>query len=599
MNAESIIDADNPSVAVGEKPDAQNQVIEELKNDALSREQVEAFLFEIRNQPSWRREADKAADYYDGNQLSKETIETLQDRGQPPLISNLIKPTIDTVLGMEARTRTDWKVRPEDDGSSSDDLADALSLKLKHAEIESRADRAVSDAYAAQCKVGIGWIEVSRESDPFKCPYRVKYIHRREIAWDWRSEQPDLSDAKYLVRRRWLELDHAVAMMPQYASLFRMTVNAWAGFDPLVDSSTGLAQSWDIERDTKLSADDWRDIQRQRICLYEIWYRKWVRGYVMRLPTGSVIEADFNNQRHNEAIVAGAVKVGQATFQKVRLAWYAGPHFLYDIQSPFKHNCFPYIPFFGYREDLTGAPYGLIRAMISPQDEINARKSKMLWSLNSRRVITDGDAVKNHAQTAAEVSRPDAYIILDNKRNPNSQFRVEPGGDLAAQQFQVMQESKEEIAQTSGVHKPMMGQQSNAASGLAINSLTEQGQNTLAELNDNYRFARRLVGEQLFDLVKDDLSQGQSIVKIGEGKDQRVVVLNQSTMDNGTGQHIILNDVSRVKTKVVLDDIPSTPTFRAQQFQMLTEITKSLPENLQGLLLDFVLEASDMPKRRI
>ena len=581
-----------------DQPAQQTQDPEELENKPLPREQVEAFLFEIREQPAWRKEADKCADYYDGNQLSTETLAILEDRNQPPLISNLIKPTIDTVLGMEARTRTDWKVRPEDDGSVNDDFSDALSLKLKHAEIESRADRACSDAYAAQVKAGLGWVEVAREEDPFKCSYRVKYVHRREIAWDWRAEQSDLSDARYLIRRRWLDLEYAIAMMPQYADLFRMTMNAWSGFDPMIESNTGLARSLEIERDTKLSADDWRDMLRKRVCLYEIWYRKWVKGYVLRLPNGKVIEADFNNPRHNEAIVAGVVQITPATFQKVRLAWYVGPHFLYDIPSPYKHNFFPYVPFFGYREDLTGAPYGLVRAMLSPQDEINARKSKMLWSLNSRRVITDDDAVEDHAQTAEEISRPDAYIILSKNKKPNSQFKVEPGGELAAQQFQVMQESKDEIAQVSGVHKPMMGQQSDATSGIAINSLTEQGLNTLAELNDNYRYARRLVGEMLFELVKESLSQGQQVVKIGEGKNQKIVVLNQPAIDPETGEQIVLNDVQRVKTKVVLDDIPSTPTFRAQQFQLLTEITKSLPENLQGLLIDFVLEASDMPKRQ-
>jgi len=585
-------------VVMGEEPtDSTGQFSEDLENSALPRAQVETFLNEIKHQPHWRREADCAADYYDGNQLSPETVEKLKDRGQPPLVANLIKPTIDTVLGMEAKTRSDWRVRPEDDEECSDDLAEALSVKLKHAEIESRADRAISDAYAAQCKAGLGWVEVAREHDPFKCPYRVHYVHRREIFWDWRAEQPDLTDARYLVRRRWLEMDHAIALMPQYASLFRMTTGGWAGFDPLVEQDTQLVQSWEIERDTRITATDWRDIQRMRICLYEIWYRKWVRGYIMTLPNGTVMEVDFNNPRHNEAIVSGIAKVKQATFQKVRLAWYTGPHFLYDVPSPYKHNQFPYVPFFGYREDLTNVPYGLIRSMISPQDEVNARKSKMLWSLNSRRVVTDADAVLDHNRAASEVARSDAYIILNANRKPTSQFRVDTGGELASQQFQVLQESKQEIAEASGIHKSMQGQTSGATSGLAINSLVEQGLNTLAEINDNFRYSRRLVGEMLFDLVKQNLMQGPARVTIGEGKNKKVIQLNQQAIDEQTGQPFTLNDVAKVKAKVVLDDVPSSPTYRIQQLQMLTEITKSLPPQLQGFVVDFVIEATDMPGR--
>jgi hypothetical protein len=205
---------------------------DELSNTALPRERVEQFLFDLRHQPAWRKEADKACDYYDGNQLTADTVERLRDRGQPPLITNLIKPTIDTVLGMEAKSRTDWRVRPEDDNITNADTAEALSLKLKHAETESRADRVCSDAYAAQLKAGLGFVEVSRESDPLKYGYRVKAIHRREIFWDWCAEQYDLSDARYLIRRRWLDVDSAIAMMPQYAALFRHTTGGWASFDP-------------------------------------------------------------------------------------------------------------------------------------------------------------------------------------------------------------------------------------------------------------------------------------------------------------------------------------------------------------------------------
>lgn len=582
---------------IGEEPGKPEDIQEDLADTALPREKVEQFMFEIRLQPHWRRESDRCADYYDGNQLSPETIDTLKERGQPPLITNLIKPTIDTVLGMEAKSRSDWRINPEDDGYCSDDLSEALSVKLKHAEQESRADRAISDAYAAQMKAGVGWVEVAKERDSFKCPYRVRYVHRREIFWDWRSEQPDLSDSRYLIRRRWLELDHAISMMPQYANLFRMTLGGWAGFDPILEQSTNLARSFMIERDSRLEASDWRDVQRQRVCLYEIWYRRWVRGMAIKTPDGKAFEADFDNTAHQEAILYGGATVSEEIYEKIRLAWYVGPHFLYDIPSPYKHRNFPYVPFFGYREDLTGVPYGLIRSMLSPQDEINARKSKMLWLLNSRRAIADSDVVEDHNKTAQELARADAYIILNNNRKPNSGIQVEDGGNLATQQFQAMQEAKSEIEESSGIHKAMQGQSSSASSGLAINSLVEQGLTTLAEINDNYRYARRVVGEMLFELVKERIGTRPARVTLGEGEQKREIILNLPQTDPETGESVIANDVSRVQAKVVLDDIPSTPTFRMQQLQNLTELTKALPPQIQGAVVDFVVEATDLPNR--
>lgn len=585
-------------------PDAQpldpHGTPEELEDKPLSLAELESFLHDIKHQPNWRREADRCCDYYDGNQLSPDTVEKLKERGQPELITNLIKPNIDTCLGLEAKTRTDWIVRPEDDDIASSEVAEALSVKLKHAETESRADRACSDAYAAQLKAGIGWVEVARDTDPFNPNYRVGYVHRREIYWDWRSEKSDLTDARYLIRRRWLEIESAIALMPQYASLFRMTTTGWAGFDPVIEQDTQLVKSFFDERDTRLEATDWRDTQRQRVCLHEVWYRKWVKGYVMLLPNKRVVEFDLKNDNHCAAVLSGIVKVREAVFQRVRLAWYCGPHFLYDIPSPYKHRYFPYVPFFGYREDLTQAPYGLIRSMISPQDEVNARKSKQLWLLNSRRVIADSDAVVDHTATMAEVGRPDSYIILNQNRRPNSRFEIEVGADLAVQQGNAMIEAKTEINEASGIHKSMMGQTSSANSGVAISQLIEQGLNTLAEINDNYNFSRRLTGELLLSLLLEDLEGVQTAVRVGQGSSQRTIVLNQYVPDPNTGEMVLINDTTRVKARVVLDDIKSSPTYRMQVMTQLAEITKSLPPEAQAAMSDLWVEASDLPgKERV
>jgi hypothetical protein len=360
----------------------------------------------------------------------------------------------------------------------------------------------------------------------------------------------------------------------------------------MLSSGTGLARSFGLERDSRLDFTDWRDLERRRVCLYEVWYRKPVAGFVMTLPSGETVEVDLDNDQHTAAILQGA-RPRKAIFNRMRLAFYAGPHFLFDIPSPYKHKHFPYIPFFGKREDLTGAPYGLIRAMFSPQDEVNARKSKMLWLLNSRRVVADQDAVTDHEEAQKEVARPDAYIKLNPFRRPESRFDVEVGGEMANQQFQVMQESKIEIQQASGVHAPITGEPQSSQSGIAINSLIEQGITTLGEINDNYRYSRRLVGELLLELVKEDNSAPNIQIPIGEGDEQKIIILNEQRPDGTIG-----NDVRSVNVTVALDDLPSTPTFRAQLFAGMGEVLKSLPPEIQAALLDMYIENSGMPRAK-
>src|SRR3546814_17083988 len=120
-------------------------------------------------------------------------------------------------LGMEAKNRTDWRAGADDD--QWQDVAEALSAKMHEVERESQADRATSEGYAHQVKSGFGCVEVSRNSNPFEYPYRVKSIHRREIFWDWRSTQPDWSDARYVVRKRWFDTDPLPDFFPKPITL--------------------------------------------------------------------------------------------------------------------------------------------------------------------------------------------------------------------------------------------------------------------------------------------------------------------------------------------------------------------------------------------
>jgi hypothetical protein len=587
----------NDSSLVVDRATAANMAVRDKSDqDGLPWRTFETWMGDLRNQPAWRTLADKCADYYDGNQLTAAQLSEMETTGMAPIVANIVRPTIDVVLGMEAKTRQDWRV--QSDAGEFQDVAEAESFLLMEGERESKADRACSDAYAGQIKSGLGWVEVSRSMNPFEYPYRVRAVHRREIWWDWRAKEPDLSDARYLLRRRWVDLDELLAFFPDKADLIeqvgtgRITFNR---FDLTTEShSEALVDAHSRELRTTIDDLEWRDTERRMLCLGEMWYRTWHRGHVIKIG-GRIIPVDTSNPAIAAAIAYQKVKVKPAIYPKVRLAWWVGPHRLADTETPKKR--FPYVPFWGFREDRTGIPYGLIRPMIDPQDEYNARRAKLMWLLSAKRVFADSDALDENYNTfsdlAKEVNRPDAVIVLNPDRRTNSGVKVDTDHGLATQQFQVMKDAQELLQQTAGVYQAMMGNNGNASSGYAINSLVEQGATTLAEINDNYRYSRRMVGEMLMELIVEDIGGEPYEISVGEGKRAKTIVLNQPQPDGS-----ILNDVLRAGTKVTLADVPSTPSYRAQQLTMLGELTKSLPPQIQGTIIDFVIEATDLPKRR-
>ncbi|TJZ66814.1 portal protein [Chitiniphilus eburneus] len=576
------------------------------RDDGLGLPEFSGWLRELQEQPAWRARADRESDYYDGNQLDADILRRQREIGIPPAIEPLIGPTIDAVLGAEAKSRTDWRVTADHDREGVD-VAEALNQRLNQAERQARADDACSAAYASQVKVGVGWVEVAREADPFRFPYRCLAIHRNEIWWDFLAREPDLSDARYLIRSKWMQIGQAALLFPQHAGLIRSAGMGGHALD-LANlgteggASTDLAMSWNMARGWSIEEQEWRDCANQRVCLFECWYRQWERVLVLKLGDGRVVEYAPDNEAHQVAVALGGVVPEYAVVSRVRLSWWLGPHRLSDAASPYRHRHFPYVPFWGKREDRTRAPYGLIRGMMFLQDEVNARISKMHWGLAATRTTRTEGAVKDDDTTfRREVARPDADIVLDHDRmREGGVFKVERDFQLNQQQYQRLADAREGIKRTGGVYNAFMGQDGQAKSGVAIAGLVEQSNQTLADLNDNAAYARSQVGELLLSMIIEDLIGKPDEVFIdGEGiRDDKRISLNTPRTDPATGVRYLDNDIERIRLKVGMEDVPSTPTFRAQQLGAMSEAFKSMPREYQRVMFPHLLALMDVPNQR-
>jgi hypothetical protein len=570
--------------------------------NAMPLEKLNGFLMDLADQPAWRQRADIECDYYDSNQYTGVQLAEMREKGIPPVVVNLIAPSIDLVLGFEAKTRSDWIVKPEDEKFADEALA--VTVKMKEFERLSRADRACSDAYAGQIKAGLGWIEVGRNRyrpDGYK--FHCGYVHRREIWWDWlESDDPMLEKARYLVRRKWYDVDVAQAFFPQFHDLFEHAINHWAHFDiSSYEDAPPMYMDQSVERDFAFHDEEWRNSLRKRVCLYEVWYRTYRRGFLLRGKNGLVREFDAKNPAHSAAIATGAAIPEAAVIPKMRLSWWLGPHRLVDIPTPYPHQDFPYVPFWGFREDRSGVPYGLIRRMRPLQDEVNARRAKMLWQLSARRVTADEDAVLDWNKFAKEVSRPDAILKLNksrmNRGTIEGSIKVENNESLTLQQFNVYEDSKKTLQDAGGIYQAQLGKESAAESGIAISQLIEQGTTTLAEINDNFRTSRTRVGELGLALVKADMAGREIAITVEKRGIKKRVRLNKPAVDEQTQMEYLENDITRMHMRMALDDIPQTPTARAQQFMQISDLVKSLPENIQAAVIDLVIKASDLPQK--
>lgn len=577
-----------------------------LDDDALTLDELTEIMYEIEEQPYWRHTADKEMDYADGNQLETELLNRMKQIGIPPAVEDMIGPALQSVEGFELQTRTDWRVKANGD-TGSDDVADALNFKLNQAERLSKADKACSDAFRPQIGCGLGWVEVKREQDPFKFPYRCIKVHRNEIHWDMKSVENDLSDARWLRRTRWIHPKRLINAFPQHAELIQ-TVGRYGGSwwqeAGVMDGgeSTGLKNAWLDARSYTISEQYWYNPTSKEINVAEVWYRRWVRVPVLKFSDGRVVEYDSSNMNHDIAIFQGLARVELANISKVRRSYWLGPHLLFDGPTPYSHHYFPYVPFWGAREDNTNIPYGFVRRMKFSQDSINSGISKLRWGMSVTRVErTKGAVDMTDEQLRRQVARPDADIVLNanHMAKNGARFEVKRDFELSQQHFQLINDNRAAIERVSNITSGFQGKKGNATSGKQEQLQIEQSNQTLMKIMDNFREARTLIGEMLLSMIVEDMgTREQTVIIEGDAiREDRTVVINKPEVDE-LGYPYVSNDLQRIRLKVVLDDVPSSTTFREQQLNALSEITKSLSAEIQTAVLPYVMALTDIPFKK-
>ena len=627
----SVSELDSQPIQDG--PEDQNKPAP-VTDAGLTLSQFEAFHKECKEQPPWRTKADKEADYLDGNQLDSDILRKQQEIGLPPAIEPLMGPALAYVCGMEKKMRRNWRVVPNSD-TSVQEVADALNVRLNETERHAKADKACSNAFRYQAGVGVGWVEVTRNPNPFQYRYRATSVHRNEIWYDWKgTTDPSMHDHRYFIRRRWTDKHQASLMFPDKKELIDAASTNWTSFNEWSHDgghSTGLQMSsgaimpsygavttplpgdtrssypmlstaYQSERGSSIEEQEWRDTSHNRVALFEVWYRVWERVLILRTPDGRAVEYDATNAVHVMAIAQNVAQPEYSVVSKVRLAWWLGPHKLSDEPSPYAHNRIPYVPFWHHREDRTGVPYGLARGWMYLQDTVNATMSKLRWGLSAVRTIrTEGATVDDDNTVRREVARSDADIVLSkNYTKDGHVFKVERDFQLTDQQNTMLKDSREGINRVGAMNSAYKGEENQARSGFANSSLVDQAQLGQTDLFDNFQESRTEVGELLMSLIIEDIGDTETQVALkGDVLNApRTITLNSASVHPETGAKTLTNDLQRTMLKVVLEDVPASPSFRSQQLQSFSEAFKSAPDEFQRVLFPHMLSLMDVPDRQ-
>lgn len=493
-----------------------------------------------------RKEADLAQDYYDNKQWTSEQIKALRKRKQPEIWINRIAPAVNGILGVLEGGSGDPRAFPRT--TEDNNAAEVATDALRYAAENSRWKRTKLSAAKTFLVAGIGAVivEVDEKLDPW-----ARIIRHGEFIYDPHSQDPDFEDARYMGIAKWMYVDLVKQSYPD------------ADIDPAALTPGGL--QWDDEDKPQ---NLWADSRKNRVLVCEMYVneRGWKRvvfwgGGILEETDSPYLDEDG---RPSNPIVA--------------------------------QSCFV---------DRDNARYGIVKAMVPIQDEINMRRSRLLHLANSRQVrVADAQAMGMDAETArAEAARPDGVLP----------FGIEPAatGDMQAGQIQLLQESKNEI-ERMGPNPAVLGQSASSQSGRAQLVQQQAGLTELTpalggiedlELRVYRQFWARIKQfwqEPKLIRVTDDIGAAkflqvnepvvQEVPAIVQGPDgQPAVGMQQVVVE-------VRNRPAEMDMDIIIESVPNTANIQQEQFAELIKLAQVYGP--QEVPFDDLLEASNLPHKR-
>ena len=575
-----------PTAKPSDKPKAPESKLDGEHAYELHRRLLSYYRQELDRQSENRFQMAIDEDYYDSIQWSEEEAQILKDRGQAPIVYNVIATSINWIIGTEKRGRTDFKILPRTKEDTKP--AELKTLLLKYISDVNRLPFHRSRAFEDAIKVGIGWLEDGAQDEDDGEPIYSRYESWRNILHDSASTELDFSDGRYIFRTKWVDVDVAKALFPgREAQIDSASVDAtmMTGID---DGDGHIPMDFaEFDRSNFGVSRTVVTHKRKRVRLIECEYRtpekvQKLRGGPLK---GEVYDPEDPN--HVDAVSSGASRLVNKLMMRVRVAHMTVKDLLWEGPSPYKHNAFRFTPIWCYRRGRDNLPYGIIRSVRDIQDDVNKRASKALHILSSNKVIMDEGALPEGVsldEFAEEVSRSDAIIV----KRQGKELVLNAERELAAPHLDLMSRGISMIQQVGGVTDENLGRQTNAASGIAIARRQDQGTLATNKPFDNLRLAAQMQGEKQLSLLEQFCTQQKAFRITNERGSAAFHQINDGLPEN---------EITRTKADFVIGEADWRNTMREAAATQLLEVISKMPPQIGLLVLDLAVEFMDIPNR--
>jgi len=536
---------------------------------------VQYFEDSSTSSDSARLASERARDYYDGKQLTSKEVAELNKRSQPPVVFNRIQPKIDFLLGSERRQRTDPKAFPRT--PNHDKAAEAATDGIRYVQDNNDFDVISSDVFENGLIEGTGGVSV--EVDPETFDVILKRVAWDRYFYDPHSRERNHKDIRYDGVVMWMDFEEAK--------------EKWDDKADELETQMQHTHSTGETYEDKPTTAQWFDSSRKRVMVVQINYIDKGKWFTAIFTKGVFLESPEESKYVDE--------IGKPENPLIMMSM---------------------------KIDREGNRYGAVKNLIDIQDEINKRRSKALHILNSSQTFSKEGALKDINKFKREASKPDGHLEFPHNGEFGRDFGIIPDAGLVASQFQMYQESIQQMDSVSA-NAALSGQADQGLSGRAVQALQQGGSIELAPLFDVHQQWKKRVARAIWSRIKQFWKEPKWLrVTDNEenlkwvGLNQPISMAEQAVMDKTgmslkdvqaqfgdkiqevVGQDPELakpvakdNDVAEIDVDIILEEVPDTVNLQGEQFDLLVKMYRVNPQsadNPKGIPWESLVQMSSL-----
>ena len=190
--------------------------MEENKTPKVVTDTLQLFKDYSKKRDSWAAQAKEDKEFRLGRQWTKEQAQTLEARGQAPIVVNRVHPAVETAKAMLTANRPSFRCAPREDSDRK--VANVMSALLAYMYDISDGRTIIRQVIDDYYVMGIGYINVYQDPmmDMGKGEVCMHDIDPLDVYVDPNSRNRFFDDAENIIVSRLFSRDQAKKMYPKY-----------------------------------------------------------------------------------------------------------------------------------------------------------------------------------------------------------------------------------------------------------------------------------------------------------------------------------------------------------------------------------------------